>query len=51
LLKIMVDPTAPLSVRARSACYILAQTTRAMETEDIEARVAALERRDAANPR
>jgi hypothetical protein len=44
LLKIMVDPAAPLAVRARCAYYILDQTQKAIETEEIEARVTALER-------
>jgi hypothetical protein len=44
VVKIMVDPAAPVAVRARCACYILEQTTKAMQTEDIEVRVAALSR-------
>ena len=44
LLKIMVDPAAPLAVKARCAYYILDQTKKAIETEEIEARVTALER-------
>jgi len=44
LLKIMVDPAAPLAVKARCAYYILDQTKKAMETEDIEARLSELER-------
>jgi hypothetical protein len=43
LLKIMVDPAASLSARARCAYYILEQTRRGVEVEDIEARVAKLE--------
>jgi hypothetical protein len=39
LLKILVDPNAPLTVKARAAYYILDQTKKAMETEEIEARV------------
>ena len=44
LLKIMVDPAAPLAVKARCAYYILNQTKEAIETEEIEARVTELER-------
>ena len=44
LLKIMVEPTAPLTVKARCAYYILDQTRKGIETEEIEARVAELER-------
>jgi hypothetical protein len=44
LLKIMVDPAAPLAVKARCAYYILDQTKKAIETEEIEARVTELER-------
>ena len=43
LLKIMVDPAAPASVRLRAADIVLAHTEKAIEIEDIEARVAALE--------
>jgi hypothetical protein len=44
LLKIMVDPGAPLTVKARCAYYILDQTRKGIETEEIEARVTELER-------
>jgi DNA polymerase elongation subunit (family B) len=44
LLKIMVDPAAPMAVKARCAYYILDQTKKAIETEEIEVRVAELER-------
>jgi hypothetical protein len=44
LLKIMVDPAAPMAVKARCAYYILDQTKKAIETEEIEARVTELER-------
>jgi len=44
LLKIMVDPAAPLAVKARCAYYVLDQTKKAIETEEIEARVSELER-------
>jgi hypothetical protein len=43
LLKILVDPNAQLAVKARCAYYILDQTRKGMETEEIEARVSALE--------
>ena len=44
LLKILVDPAASLSIKARTAYYILHETRKAVETEDIEARVTELER-------
>jgi hypothetical protein len=43
LLKILVDPAAPLAVKARCANYILDQTRKGVETEDIEARLAVVE--------
>jgi hypothetical protein len=43
LLKILVDPAASLALKARCAYYILEQTRRAVETEEIEARVTELE--------
>jgi hypothetical protein len=43
LLKIMLDPNAPAASRVRAATSVLAQGARAMETEDIEARVSELE--------
>jgi hypothetical protein len=43
LLKMLVDPAASMAVKARCAYYILEQTRRSVETEDIEARVADLE--------
>jgi hypothetical protein len=46
LLKIMVDPNAPASTRVRAADSVLDHGAKAMELEDIEARVAALERGD-----
>jgi uncharacterized protein (DUF2267 family) len=42
--KIMVDPAAPASTRVRAAQAILEGTARAIEHEDVEARLAALER-------
>jgi hypothetical protein len=44
LLKILVDPSAPLGVKARCAYYILDQTKKAVEIEEMAARVAELER-------
>jgi hypothetical protein len=44
LLKIMVDGSAPASTKLRAADIVLAHTSRAIEIEDVEARVAALER-------
>ena len=44
LLKLAVDQNSPAAVRARAAYYILTLSTKAMETEDIEARVTELER-------
>ena len=44
LLKIMVDPDAPHSTRVRAADSVLDHSAKAIEIEDIEARVADLER-------
>jgi hypothetical protein len=44
LLKTMLDPTTPASVRVRAAECVMNQATKAIEIEDIEARVAELER-------
>ena len=43
LLKIMIDPSAPASVRVRAADSVFDHAAKAIEIEDIEARVAALE--------
>jgi hypothetical protein len=43
-LKIMVDPTAPHSTRVRAADSVLDHSAKAIEIEDVEARVAELER-------
>ncbi len=43
LLKLMLDPSTPASTRARCAESVLAHSAKAIEREDIEARVAALE--------
>jgi hypothetical protein len=50
LLKILVDPKAPLAVKARCSYYILDQTRKGMETEEIEVRVAELEAAAASGP-
>ncbi|PWU12710.1 MAG: hypothetical protein C5B51_00180 [Terriglobia bacterium] len=42
--KVMVDPTAPASTRVRAAEAIINHAAKAIEIEDIEARVAELER-------
>jgi hypothetical protein len=44
LLKVMVDPNAPASSRVRAADSVLDHTLKAIEVEDIEVRVAAIER-------
>src|ERR1017187_5313369 len=44
VLKIMLDTNAPAGTRLRAAEVVLEQATRAIEIEDIEARVAELER-------
>jgi hypothetical protein len=44
LLKVMVDPNSPASTRVRAADSVLDHSAKAIELEDIEARVAALER-------
>ena len=44
LLKLMVDGTTPASTRARAAECVLNHAAKAIELEDIEARVAELER-------
>ena len=44
LLKTMIDPNTPASVRVRAAEAIFNHSAKAIEIEDIEARVAELER-------
>ena len=44
LLKLAVDTGVPPAVRARASYYILTMATKAIEIEDIEHRVAELER-------
>ncbi len=43
LLRAMVEPGAPASVRVRAAECVLSHATKAIEIEDIEVRVSALE--------
>jgi len=43
LSKVMIDPSAPASVRVRAADSVLNHAAKAIEIEDIEARVTALE--------
>ena len=44
LLKTMIDPSTPASVRVRAAEAIFNHAAKAIEIEDIDARVAALEK-------
>jgi hypothetical protein len=44
LLKVMVDPNTPASTRVRAADSVLDHSAKAIEIEDIEARVAELEK-------
>ena len=44
LLKLAVDPNAPAAVKARAAYYILTMAAKAIEIDDVEKRVAELER-------
>jgi transposase-like protein len=50
LLKIMVDTSSPHSTRVRAADSVLDHSAKAIEIEDIEARVAALEAAAASGP-
>jgi len=43
LLKVMVDPNSPASSRVRAADSVLDHTLKAIEIEDIEVRVSAIE--------
>ena len=43
LLKVMVDPASPASTRVRAADSVLNHSKHAIEIEDVEVRVAALE--------
>jgi len=49
LLKVMVDPATPPSTRVRAAEAVLSQAAKAIEIEDIDARVRALEKATEAN--
>ena len=44
LIKLLLDPNTPASVRARVADSIFAHASKAIEIEDIDARVSELER-------
>jgi hypothetical protein len=44
LLKVMVDPATPPSTKVRAADSVLSHSAKAIEIEDIEARVSELER-------
>ena len=44
LLKVMVDPNTPASTKVRAADSVLNHAAKAIEIEDIEARVSELER-------
>jgi transposase-like protein len=50
LLKTMIDPNTPASVKVRAADSVLNHSAKAIEIEDIEVRVAELERSLAAKP-
>jgi transposase-like protein len=43
LLKVMVDPGSPASAKVRAADSVLDHAAKAIEIEDLEARIAALE--------
>ena len=44
LLRVMTDPSTPASTRVRAADSVLSHSAKAIEIDDIEARVAELER-------
>ena len=44
LVKVMVDPSTPASARVRAADCILARGNQGLENEDLDSRLAALER-------
>jgi hypothetical protein len=44
LLKVMVDPPTPASVKVRAADSVFAHAAKAIELEDMDARIAELER-------
>ena len=43
MLKILADPSAPASSRLRAADLVVTHSAKAIEIEDVEARVSALE--------
>ena len=49
LLKVMVDPATPASTKVRAAESVLDHSAKGIELEDIEARLAELERASQAN--
>ena len=49
LLKVMVDPATPPATKVRAADSVLSHAAKAIEIEDIEVRVAALEAAAKAN--
>ena len=51
LLKVMVDPATPPATRVRAAESILSHAAKAIEIEDLEARVAVLEEAQANHAR
>jgi hypothetical protein len=51
ILKLMTDPNVPAAVRLRAAEGVFGLAVKWIETEDIEARVAALEAAAKTNPR
>ena len=44
LLKVMVDPSTPASTKVRAADSVMSHAAKAVEIEDIEARISGLER-------
>jgi ABC-type molybdate transport system ATPase subunit len=49
LLKVMVDPTTPASTKVRAADSVLNHTAKAIELDDVEARLTELERANEAS--
>jgi hypothetical protein len=50
LLKVMVDPSTPAPTRVRAAESVLTHAAKAIEIEDLDARVTALEQTAESNP-
>jgi hypothetical protein len=44
LLKVMIDPSTPVAVKVRAAECVMTHSSKAIEIEDVEFRVADLER-------